>query len=98
MASYAREVYRLRYWIISGQNEVLIIDGSRAHSAVQRGRVPRVTLHHFGREVAVVFKLLLLKVGRLPSCLHWVDVSLEYSLLCLVTLVVRKARSNFFFL
>ena len=91
-------MYRLRYCIISGQNEILIIDGSRADSAVERGRVPRVTLHHFGRKMAVVFKLLLLEVRRLPSWLHRIDVSLEYSLLCLVTLVVGKARSDFFFL
>ena len=97
MASYARQVYRLRD-IVSRQNKVLIIDGSRADAASERGRVPRVTLHHLGREVAVVFKLLLLEVGRLPSCLHRVDVSLEYSLLCLVTLVVRQAWSYFFFL
>ena len=91
-------MYRLRHRVVARQSEVLIIDRARTHPAVQRGRVPRVRLHYFRCQMTVVFKLLLLKVVRLPPRLHRVNVRLEYSLLCLVTLVVRQTRRNLFFL
>ena len=99
-SSYTRQMYRLGNWVMTRQNEVFVLDSPGTYSSVlgvKRRCVSRILLHHFGCEVAVgLYHMLLLnEVTWLPSRpQHRIYVGLEYSLLCLITLIICKRWRN----